>query len=84
MKIRNCSGGPLPPILGEKHSLPGLGGGGTQALWSTSGLLIKLLTWEPLAILGGRSIVAGIVIWLSLRRGDPISPTSPAGKWWAR
>ena len=42
----------------------------TAALWSTSGLLIKLLTWEPLAILGGRSIVAGIVIWLSLRRRD--------------
>ena len=46
----------------------------TAALWSTSGLLIKLLTWEPLAILGGRSIVAGIVIWLSLRRGDPHLP----------
>ena len=42
----------------------------TAALWSTSGLLIKLLTWEPLAILGGRSIVAGIVIWFSLRRRD--------------
>lgn len=42
----------------------------TAALWSTSGLLIKLLTWEPLAILGGRSIVAGSVIWLSLRRYD--------------
>ena len=46
----------------------------TAALWSTSGLLIKLLTWEPLAILSGRSIVAGIVIWLSLRRGDPHLP----------
>jgi drug/metabolite transporter (DMT)-like permease len=42
----------------------------TAALWSSSGLLIKLLSWEPLAILGGRSIVAGIVILLYLRRVD--------------
>ena len=42
----------------------------TAILWSTSGLLIKLLSWQPLSILGGRSIVAGIVILIYLRRVD--------------
>jgi drug/metabolite transporter (DMT)-like permease len=42
----------------------------TAFLWSSSGLLIKMITWQPLAILGGRSIVAGIVILAYLRRID--------------
>jgi drug/metabolite transporter (DMT)-like permease len=42
----------------------------TAILWSTSGLLIKMSTWGPLAILGGRSIVAGIVVLVYLRRID--------------
>jgi drug/metabolite transporter (DMT)-like permease len=39
----------------------------TAVLWSTSGLLIKLITWQPLAILSGRSIVAAIVLSVYLR-----------------
>lgn len=42
----------------------------TAFLWSSSGLLIKAISWQPLAILGGRSIVAGIVVLLYLRRVD--------------
>lgn len=42
----------------------------TAILWSTSGLLIKSMSWQPLSILGGRSIVAGIVILVYLRRVD--------------
>jgi len=40
----------------------------TAALWSTSGLWIKVISWSPLAILGGRSLVALVVIWVYLRR----------------
>jgi drug/metabolite transporter (DMT)-like permease len=40
------------------------------ALWSTSGVFIKLLTWSPLAILGGRSFVAFFVFLIYLRRID--------------
>ena len=46
----------------------------TAVLWSTSGLLIKLISWQPLAILSGRSIVAAIVVAISLR-GIVFRPT---------
>ncbi|MBL7975803.1 MAG: DMT family transporter [Candidatus Kapabacteria bacterium] len=36
----------------------------TAVLWSLGGVLIKSVTWHPLAIAGGRSIVASAVIWL--------------------
>ena len=39
----------------------------TALLWSTSGMLIKLLPWSPLTIAGGRSIIASIVILLYTR-----------------
>jgi drug/metabolite transporter (DMT)-like permease len=39
----------------------------TALLWSTSGMLIKLLPWSPLTIAGGRSIIASIVILLFTR-----------------
>lgn len=39
----------------------------SAALFSTSGLFIKLITWKPLAILGGRSLVALIVFLIYLR-----------------
>ena len=42
----------------------------TAVLWNSSGLLIKMIAWQPLAILSGRSIVAGIVILAYLRRID--------------
>lgn len=38
------------------------------AIWSTSGLGIKLLDWGPMAILSGRSILAASVMLLYLRR----------------
>ena len=37
-------------------------------LWSTGGLLIKAVTWNPLAIAGVRSVLGGIVILVWLRR----------------
>ncbi len=40
----------------------------TGTLWSSSGLFIKLLSWEPFAILSGRSFIAGVVLWLYLGR----------------
>ncbi len=36
--------------------------------WSTSGVLIKLVQWGPLAISGWRSLVAAVPIWLLCRR----------------
>ncbi len=40
----------------------------TAALWSTSGLWIKVISWSPLAILGARSLVAMCVLWIYLRK----------------
>jgi drug/metabolite transporter (DMT)-like permease len=37
-------------------------------LWSTGGLLIKAVPWDPFAIAGSRSLIAGIVLLLFLRR----------------
>jgi len=37
-------------------------------LWSTGGLLIKAVTWNPMAIAGVRSILGGLVILVWLRR----------------
>ncbi len=37
-------------------------------LWSSSGLLVKIITWQPLSILSGRSLLAAIVFWIFLRR----------------
>jgi drug/metabolite transporter (DMT)-like permease len=37
-------------------------------LWSASGVLVKLLDWQPIAILGGRSIFASIAFFVYLRR----------------
>lgn len=40
----------------------------TATLWSTSGLLIKLVDWHPLAIAGMRSIIAGTVLMAIYRK----------------
>ncbi|MGE5530209.1 MAG: DMT family transporter [Patescibacteria group bacterium] len=40
----------------------------TAVLWSLGGLLIKSVPWHPLAVAGGRSAVASLVILLALRR----------------
>lgn len=37
-------------------------------LWSTSGLFVKILDWQPIAILAGRSLFASIVFLIYLRR----------------
>lgn len=40
----------------------------TALLWSFGGLLIKLVSWNPIAISGARSAIAAILIWIILRR----------------
>jgi drug/metabolite transporter (DMT)-like permease len=40
----------------------------TAVLWSTSGVLIKMLTWGPIAILAGRSIFSSVLFLAYLRR----------------
>lgn len=39
----------------------------TALLWSSSGLFFKLVTWHPLAIFGGRALVASVVFLVYLR-----------------
>ena len=39
----------------------------TVALWSTSGLFVKILDWHPLAISGVRSAIAATVVWALAR-----------------
>ena len=41
---------------------------GTALLWSTSGMLIKLIPWNPFTIAGARSLIASIVILLIIRK----------------
>ncbi|GAB4496958.1 MAG: DMT family transporter [Anaerolineales bacterium] len=40
----------------------------TAILWSTSGVFVKILDWQPIAILAGRSFFAAIVFLIYLRR----------------
>jgi drug/metabolite transporter (DMT)-like permease len=40
----------------------------TAILWSTSGVLIKMMNWQPLAILSARSLFASLVFLVYLRR----------------
>ena len=40
----------------------------TAILWSFGGLLIKIVSWNPIAIAGMRSAIASIVVLLYLRR----------------
>jgi len=40
----------------------------TALLWSTGGLLIKSIEAHPFAIAGGRSIIAGFVLWAFLKK----------------
>jgi drug/metabolite transporter (DMT)-like permease len=37
-------------------------------LWSTSGVMIKIISWQPIAILAGRSIFSSVVFLVYLRR----------------
>ena len=38
------------------------------ALWSTSGVLVKIISWQPVAILAGRSLFSSAVFLVYLRR----------------
>ena len=40
----------------------------TAVLWSTGGLLIKSVNWNPLAIAGARSTIAAVLIFAYMRR----------------
>ena len=40
----------------------------TAILWSTGGLLIKWISWNPLAIAGMRSAIAAALMWLYKRK----------------
>lgn len=40
----------------------------TAILWSTSGVFVKILDWQPIAILAGRSLFAAVVFLIYLRR----------------
>lgn len=48
----------------------------TGILWSSSGIFIKLINWQPLSILGGRSLVA-MIVFLVYLRGFPRRWTWP-------
>lgn len=37
-------------------------------LWSTGGILIKWLNWHPMAIMGVRSAIAAVLLWIIARR----------------
>src|SRR5512140_2645791 len=37
-------------------------------LWSTAGILIKAISWQPISILAGRSIFSSILLLVYLRR----------------
>jgi len=41
---------------------------GCAFLWSTAGLFIKLIDWQPFAIAGARSFVAALFLWAVIRR----------------
>lgn len=40
----------------------------TAALWSSSGLIVKVLDWHPLSILSARSVIASLLFLAFLRR----------------
>ena len=41
-------------------------------LWSLAGLNIKMISWPPYAIAGGRSVIASILLYPLLKRGGNI------------
>ena len=40
----------------------------TAILWSTGGFLIKFIEWHPIAIAGGRSIIAALIMWAYVKK----------------
>lgn len=57
----------IPPVSGPSHGRAILYALIAGVLWSTGGLLIKLITWQPAAIAGARSAIA-LIILLPLAR----------------
>ena len=43
-------------------------------LWSTGGVLIKVVPWHPIIISGIRSLIAAIMIWFALRHEGCVKP----------
>ncbi|MHB9153737.1 MAG: DMT family transporter [Spirochaetales bacterium] len=41
---------------------------GCAFLWSTAGLFIKMMDWQPFAIAGARSLIAALFLWAVIRR----------------
>lgn len=41
---------------------------GCAFLWSTAGIFIKLVDWQPFAIAGARSAIAAVFLWIVIRR----------------
>lgn len=41
---------------------------GCAFLWSTAGLFIKLIDWQPFAIAGARSLIAALFLWAVIKR----------------
>lgn len=48
----------------------------TALLWSAGGVLIKLVDWHPMAIAGGRSFIAALIIWVAFRK-ESLSYSKP-------
>lgn len=40
----------------------------TAILWSKGGFLIKFINWHPVAIAGGRSIIAALIMWAYVKK----------------
>lgn len=55
-------------ITQRDRGLGALAVAATAFLWSSAGLLIKLVDWNPFAIACGRSLVAAVFLWIWLRK----------------
>ena len=52
-------------------------------LWSTSGVLIKITDWSPMAILSGRSAVAALLFLAARVGATPLEGLLPSPMEWA-
>ena len=75
----------MKAIVPKQHRMAGqIAVLATAFLWSTSGLLIKLLTWHPIVIAGARSIIAAcFLLVLRLLFPPPAKVKNPAFPFWA-
>jgi len=69
---------PVPGFPGGSEQLKGLSSAVfTAVLWSSSGLLIKLVDWHPIGISGARSLITALLLIAVNRRFRP--PRTLAG-----